>query len=227
MGLEYRHEIVVSDPGWMPDAGTLPRVLEVLARYGVCNPAAGQIQPILGSAPDTARVFMEGDDPGVGVLWDVDDPEGGGLELVLGDGAEPLTIAVVVGSDIRIPSFSEGCFYEVVGPAKRGAEEVRPRETKKGVNAWLFYDSFPGTAGITPPGLKWHNLDESEAYKPVNVPGQAPRPFPGFWRGGVLLDFDQRFPDFEAEDRRIPNAAFMRDLAAAFRAPLAERGYCD
>ena len=221
MAVEYRHFIVVNDPDWLPQSDTLLRVDEVLRKWSLVagKPSVFDLSDMTKKTDREVPV----NEPSAGAALIYHGAAGEEVEQIAGaslfpgvdqDNRSIQSTSVVVGMDYRIQPSSEMVCFELVEPNPGSLQQMDvPRPLYK-----LFVEYIPSTETPHPPVMKIH-ITPSLAWQ------VAWEDFPGYWRGGVVLDFGKDIPHFADNINLLPNRQFVADLSRAFRAKLAEVGH--
>jgi len=220
MGVEYRHFLVVADPGWVPAPDTTARVDAVLRRWLLVDGDARLVDP---GRPDAAPITGAISAAGVAVRY-----TGATARVVaevLGPSMYPDVderdryieqVVLVHGLDFRIVLSDELVTTTVIEPPRRDGIAVDAYEDLP----WgleLFDAAYPADARTTPPIVEVEIADEARHH--LSQPT-----LPGAWRGALVIDCGKDVPAFAAGVHRIPNRRFVDEIAEAIRGSLVEIG---
>lgn len=223
MGVEYRHFLVVDDAGWSPRPDTLARVDAVLRRWAL----ADRIEKVVDLADGKALPPAVPREPGRGVVVVYGGVEGPAVAAVAGasqcgagdEDRYTMHTLVVAGSDYRVQWSPEGIYFEPESPPVAvGGALIRAEDPELAHPCGtLFAQCFRAADLAAPPRVAIH-------VEPWARARLAWERCLGFWRGAALVDFGKDLPALVDGKHALPARAFVDELGAAFRGPLAEIG---
>jgi hypothetical protein len=228
MGVEYCHYLVTAEPDWLPQPDTLNRILEVLRSWDLLVDEPEVFDLTGGHTRAIPAIPATPPGPGIAVVYP--GVEGAAAAALVGpsyyDSIDEeqryiQRISVVVGSDYRIQSSSEGLFFSVVQPPLEGGREIEPYPEDWESNLHLFWKAYPATQSTTPPRVEIE-IDSDSARKNI-----AFHDYPGFWRGAVVLDCGKDIPAFADGRHLLFCREFVAEIGMAMRARLCEIGEID
>lgn len=225
MGVEYRHFLVVNDPGWLPREDTASRVEAVLREWGIVVDRRRVIN-LADGRQTTMDLGARVGDAGHGVAILFAGTTGAAVQRVAGpslygagvDDGSTMATHLIVGTDYRVHWSSDGVWFEVTAAPLHGGEPYDSYPDEESVDT--LYDQSYWSEGddlTSPPTVKAHVAEHSAGHVGWNN-------YAGVWRGAVVIEFGKDLPSFSDALHRLPNREFVQALEGAFRADLAEVG---
>jgi hypothetical protein len=223
MGVEYRHFLVVGDPGWLPKADTASRVDDVLRKWSLVTKEP-DIYDLAGGGKQRLNQPISILIPGPGYALTYPMVKGRKVSAVVGPCFYPEIgeeeryiqgIALVVGNDFRIHWSWEGTCFTVLQPPTNSGVPVDPYSGEQ--HLYLYAEAYPTGPQTTPPKVEVDVYNKDRHHIGWDH-------YNGFWRSALVLDCGKDLPSFIEGKFFLLCKEFVQAVSDAFRSPVLEVG---